>query len=114
MSGATLAAAFSGNNFRAKAAPTSLTGSKFGTGLIYTSGPAAVTVQGGQLPYSYLWTRVSGSVDVFPQVPTVASTRFYCDFAANGTETAVYKCVVTDANASVVDSNTVSITITSV
>lgn len=114
MSGAVLVAALGGNTFVAKISPTSLSGFKFGTGLIYTSGPSAVTVQGGQTPYSYLWTRVSGSAAIFPQVPTAASTRFYCDFTAPGSETAVFKCVVTDSNASVIDSNTVSMTITSI
>jgi len=113
MSGAAIVAALGGNTFTANASPTTLSGFKSGTGIIYTSGPSAVTVQGGQVPYTYLWTHVSGSILVLPQSSTSFSTRFYANFAAAGSYTAVYKCVVTDDNATAIDSENVTITLTS-
>lgn len=113
MSGATAVVAFGGNTFTAKASPTTLSGFKAGPGLVYTSGPSAVTVQGGQVPYTYLWTHVSGSILVLPQSSTSYSTRFYANFSGSGSYSAVYKCVVTDDNATAIDSENVTITLTS-
>ena len=113
MSGAIVALITTGAGFQAAASPDALTGFKIGTGTVYTSGPSAVTVQGGQPPYTYAWTSVSGSILIYPQVATSYSTRFYTNFTSPGDRTATYKCVVTDANAAVVDSNDVTISLSS-
>jgi len=115
MSGVVAALVTSGSGFKASALPGALSGYKVGTGTVYTSLPSAVTVQGGQPPYTYEWVRVSGSILVSPQSASNFSTRFYSNITAVGAErTAVYKCTVTDANAFTVDTNTVSIYLTSV
>lgn len=113
MAGAVAILATGGANLSAIASPSGLLGLRFGTGTVYTGEASAVTVQGGQPPYTYLWTFVSGDADVLPQSATLYSTRFYAYFSANGEKNAVYKCVVTDAATVVADTNTITINLTS-
>lgn len=113
MPGAVAILATGGAGLSATADPGSLLGLKFGLGTVYTDNPAIVTAQGGQVPYTYLWTFVSGDATVTPQLLTSMSTRFQAYFTAPGTKDAVYKCVVTDANTVTADTNTVAISLSS-
>lgn len=65
----------------------------------------------GLPPYSYAWTFVSGDSDIYivPFGPTTAG--FAATFNETGSKSAVFKCIVTDAAATVVDSNNVFITL---
>ncbi|CAB4140029.1 hypothetical protein UFOVP407_4 [uncultured Caudovirales phage] len=66
----------------------------------------AVTVTGGQAPYSYSWARVgTGSPAWTITSPTGASTRFFTTVAAGTIETATFRCTVTDALGTVVNTN---------
>jgi len=87
-------------------------GFKSGSGTVTTSGSITVTASGGQTPFTYLWTFVSGDAAIGPINGTSPSTKFSAYFAtAPGYYTAVYKCVATDAVATVVDSPNVSVTL---
>lgn len=98
----------------ASVSPVSLIGYAFAPGTVTTSSSVIVTAYGGKAPYTYLWTYVSGDADITPNVSTSASTRFSAYLAgASSTYTAVWKCVVTDANADVVDSPNVTINLLS-
>ena len=69
-------------------------------------GPDAMTYQlravvsGGVGPYTYSWTRVSGSFEFSADSSTSDQTGFTVDSAGNGygaAESAMWKCTVTDA-----------------
>ena len=89
--------------------PTGLSGFVIGSGTAVTGLTAICTAAGGAPGYTYLWTFVSGDSDIGPINGTSASTKFNAYFSGPGILQAVYKCVVTDAAANVVDSNTVTI-----
>lgn len=93
----------------ASAAPTGPNGVKIGTGTVITSSSVMVTAVGGTVPYTYLWTFVSGDTEIGPINGTSSSTKFSAYFSTPGTFEAVYKCVVTDATATAVDTNPVTI-----
>jgi len=95
----------------AATSPTDLSGFKIGTGTVYTAESAVVTAQGGQPPYSYTWTRTSGSTAIYPEIVGVANTRFYAYFSALGNKTATYKCTVLDALSATIDTNVITITL---
>lgn len=65
-----------------------------GTGLS-TTGAVTASVSGGTAPYTYSWTKVSGTTMTVTG-PTSASTQWRYDPAVNEQATAVYKCTVTD------------------
>lgn len=78
--------------------------SKTGANGNLTSNTATATPSGGATPYTFLWTRVSGSVFTI-NTPTNSQTTF----TGNGTDEAKggrYRCTVTDDN-----TNTVSDTV---
>lgn len=111
MSGAMVTLLTSNSPLAAVADPAEVDGFKIGRGTVYTAVPSVVTAQGGGPPYTYTWSRVSGSTAIFPENSTSASTLFYAYFSALGTKAAVYKCTVLDALAATVDTNTVTITL---
>lgn len=95
----------------ATVSPTVLAGFKVGAGTVISSQAGVVTVIGGVAPYTYLWTRVSGDTQVGPINGASSSTLFSAYIGMAGASySAVYKCVVTDAAAVAVDSNTVEVT----
>lgn len=93
------------------ASPEGLTGFKVGAGTVITSQSASVTVIGGTAPYSYVWTLMSGDTQIGPVNGTSSSTKFSAYLSSSGTSyAATYKCVVTDATATSVDSTSIYIT----
>lgn len=113
MTGVVAVLATGGGTFSATASPSTLLGIRFGIGTTYTSTYTAAVAQGGQPPYTYTWTFVSGDTAVLPQFENAYNTRFYAYFSGAGDVSAVYKCVVEDALAATVDTNAVHISITS-
>ena len=71
------------------------------------------TASAGTGPYTYIWTRVSGSVDITATADTSASTAFTAAAAFNTTKTSTWKCTVTDSAslADVADSQNVGVSI---
>ena len=53
------------------------------------------TVSGGIAPFTYAWTRLTGSG--YAVSPTSASSRLANDFLDYGTTTGTFRCTVTDA-----------------
>lgn len=109
MSGAVLSLSTGKPTFAANVSPTGLFAIISGTGTAVTLETAVTTVVGGIPPYTYLWTRVSGDTEVGPISGTSSATQFSAYFASPGSYSTVYKCVVTDAAASSVDSNHITI-----
>ena len=86
--------------------------SQVGGSCTATSTAATTTTSGGAVPYSYLWTFVSG--DSFTiTTPTADSTTFSKLNAVAGDPVfvGVYKCTVTDAN-TITAEDTVEVTLT--
>lgn len=91
--------------------PILIGGFKVGAGTVLSSQSAVVTVIGGVPPYTYLWTLVSGDTEIGPISGAASSTKFSAYMETAGTSyAAVYKCVVTDAAAVSVDSNSIDVT----
>lgn len=81
-------------------------------GTTFTLQPVIATGVDGVAPYSYAWTYVSGDTQIYPNNSNTATTRFFAYVPDGGDSfAAVYKCVVTDAASTVVDSANVAITI---
>jgi hypothetical protein len=100
--------------FGATVSPEALGGFKIGTGTIVTSQTAVVTALGGVAPYTYVWTRVSGDAQVLPVSGSSDSTKFSAYIGTAGVSyAAVYKCVVTDAAAVSIDTNSIDVTMDS-
>lgn len=59
-------------------------------------------------PLSYSWSRVSGTGGT-AETPTSSSTRFFQYFLSYGNFVSEWKCTVTDAQGSVVDSDLVEV-----
>ena len=109
MSGAVAVLSTGKPTFAASVSPAGLFATRFGAGTAITLQTAVTTVVGGVPPYTYLWTRVSGDTEIGPISGTSSSTQFSAYFASPGSYSTVYKCVVTDAAASSVDSNNITI-----
>jgi len=109
MSGAVMVLSTGQLALAASVLPVGLSATRFGAGTAVTLQTAVTTVVGGVPPYTYLWTRVSGDTEVGPISGTSASTKFSAYFASPDTYSTVYKCVVTDAAANVVNSNNITI-----
>jgi hypothetical protein len=87
-----------------------------------TGSAASTTVQtnlvscnasGGVSPYDYSWTRVSGSSAITATAPTSASTRFKSTTVpAGGSQSAVFKCTVTDDLGQVVSTSNCTVVLT--
>lgn len=94
----------------ASASPSSVSGSGFGiTTSTVTTNPSSVSVSGGLPPYTYSWTRVSGSANIFPTASGAASTAFQrALLPVNGAETADFRCTVTDSLSRTAQTNLVT------
>lgn len=99
------------SGFSATLTDTSVHGSSRYVGTVQTIDSTTCTPVNGTAPYSYAWSYVSGDTEIYANLPTSATTRFSAYFPSSDIYTAVWKCTVTDSAANVVDSNTVSITL---
>lgn len=80
----------------ASASPSSVSGSTYTPGTA-TTGTATVTASGGSGGYSYSWAKVSGTTFTI-NASTSAATGFQKYYgSATSTETATYRCTVTDS-----------------
>lgn len=109
MSGAVMVLSTGRPTLAASVLPVGLSATRFGAGTAVTLQTAITTVVGGVPPYTYLWTRVSGNTEIGPISGTSASTQFSGYFPYPDTYATIYKCVVTDAAAVSVDSNSITI-----
>lgn len=102
-----------GGSLVASASPDNLLGFSVATvgGTVVTSEPSMVTATGGVLPYTYTWTRTSGDTAIYAETPTGAYTYFASTFLSADSRVATFKCTVTDAAATVIDTNIVSVTL---
>ena len=93
--GLAAAAASISTTLNAAASPSSLSTS--GTGTPLTTASTTVTPTGGTSPYTYAWTRLSGSTSITANSASAATTTFTGASLASGTTyTAVFRCTVTD------------------
>lgn len=75
-----------------------------------TTSPATVTATGGTTPYTYAWTKVSGSTEMGITSASSASTTFSYSFRTQGLFSATFKCTVTD-NAGFEEEITIGVTL---
>ena len=93
--GLAAAAASISTTLNAAASPSSLSTS--GTGTPLTTASTTVTPTGGTSPYTYAWTRISGSTLITANSASAATTTFTGATLASGTTySAVFRCTVTD------------------
>lgn len=88
-----------GGSLVASISPSSLSG--VGTNVVSTgdgggSSSCTVTPSGGTGPYSYAWTKVSGTT-ITVSSPAAATTGFSTTLIPGQLVTAVYRCTVTDS-----------------
>lgn len=89
-SAATASGALNGSAY-----PTDLT--KTGTASSLTTASTTVTATGGTAPYTYAWTRLSGSTSIAADSASSATTTFTgTSLTAGSTNTAVFRCTITD------------------
>ncbi|CAB4153242.1 Tip attachment protein J [uncultured Caudovirales phage] len=68
-----------------------------GTAATLVTSSATVTATGGTSPYTYAWTRLSGSTLITATTPSAATTTFTGATLTSGTTvTAVFRCTITD------------------
>lgn len=96
------------------ATPAFISGYSSRYGTCTSSEPAMANVSGGSPPYTYLWSRVSGDTDITIQDPTNYYTYFTALLTSGDSATTVFKCTVTDAASTVVDTNTITVTLVSI
>lgn len=78
----------SGNTFEAEPAPLFKN---------ITSDAVTVTATGGTGPYTYAWTRVSGSSAISAGTPSADATTFSANVPKNLERIGVWRCTVTDS-----------------
>lgn len=88
---------------------TDLSGFVSGEGAAVTSSPAIVTATGGQAPYTYDWTYVSGDTTTYPGSDASYASYFYRLILSGSGFTSVWKCKVTDNLGTIVYSPNVTI-----
>ena len=94
----------------ASAVPTSI--EKTDTTASITTASTTVTASGGTSPYTYAWTRNSGSTAISANSASAATTTFTGSSLASGTTySAVFRCTVTD-NAAATKTVDVNVSIT--
>jgi hypothetical protein len=69
----------------------------FTFGATKTTGSVTVTPANGTAPYTYAWTRTSGSTKLSAASATSATTAFNAvDLVVNEPQAAIFRCTVTD------------------
>lgn len=98
-----------GGSFTVDVPPTVYGGAAYNGGIAVTTESAAVTITGGQGPFTYEWERTDGALGDWTIIsPTAQSTAFRCIGVGIGeSETAEFACTVRDANGSPVTSSNV-------
>jgi len=91
---------------------TTATGETWGYGVCTTGTPITVEALGGVPGYTYAWTRVSGSTTVSAVSSSSYSTYFQGLVSVGSSVSAVFKCTVTDAASTAVDTVNVTVTLT--
>lgn len=69
------------------------------TRAVATTPATVATPSGGTAPYTYAWTRISGSTAISADSPSSASTTFSGSVGVNAVISAVFRVTVTDASA---------------
>lgn len=100
---------FNQSTLAASLSTNTVTDSRNGDGEIITSAVSAV-VSDGVPPYTYAWTKVSGTTLTLSNA-SGASTTFAYTGTVGETITATYQCVVTDSNSDTVNAGSVNITL---
>jgi len=108
----TLVSKTSGAALAASVSATTATGETWGYGVCTTGTPIVVEATGGVAPYTYSWTRVSGSTTVTAVSGSSYSTYFQGLVSVGSSVSAVFKCTVTDAASATVDTVNVTVTLT--
>lgn len=76
--------------------PATVSGSgEIGRALLIFTDAATATPTGGSAPYTYAWTRLTGSGAAFS--PTAAATKFSATVPASTLYSGTFRCTVTDA-----------------
>lgn len=110
---ALFAAALGVGPLNASAAPTSTygNGGGFATVTVQTD-TSTVSVSGGTPPYTYAWSRQSGSTQINATNPSAATTAFSrASLGVGLSESANFVCTVTDAAARTAITNSVTATV---
>lgn len=101
---------FNLSSIAASLSTNTLSYSRTGDGAL-TTDAVTVTASNGTAPYTYSWTKVSGTTLTLSNASGASTTFSYTGTVGN-TITAVYQCVVTDAISDTVNAGSVSITLT--
>lgn len=80
-----------------------------GTGV---AGPVTATPTGGRAPYTYAWTRLTGTASI--TAPGSSGTYFSDTVGPNETRISTFKCTVTSSDGQTADTNTVTASIAGV
>jgi hypothetical protein len=95
VNGVPAGAAFLPSTLSASVSPSSV--SKTDSTASITTASVTVTATGGTSPYSYAWTRISGSTDIAADSASAATTTFTGSSLVSGTSySATFRCTVTD------------------
>lgn len=110
---ALFAAALGAGQLTANAAPADVSGDGGGVAVVTVStNSSTVSVSGGTPPYTYAWSRQSGSTQINATNPSSASTLFRrVNQPIGASESAIFICTVTDSAARTAQTNTVTASI---
>jgi hypothetical protein len=88
------------------------TASGSGTTSTISTGSVTATASGGQGPYGFAWTKVSGGAITAVSAGSSATTFRATGLGTGESRTATFKCTVTDTNGATTDTANVTVTIT--
>lgn len=113
---ALFAAALGAGQLAVNAAPAAVSGNGPGFAVATVStNSSTVSVSGGTPPYTYAWSRQSGSTQINANSPSSASTIFSrVNQPIGASESAIFICTVTDSAARTTQTNTVTADISNV